>query len=581
MTMNRRALAACGLWLLGLAAMAALRAGEAPAGGVVELPKFVVTDKRELPPPEAWRYGTLAGFEVLTNVSDAATRRLLRDFEMFRQALSHVWPLPNRNQQPTTLILCGRGTKFDPFVPGLRAGAGSETTLASVLLRGRDQTAIVIDMASTTLYFLNTTDGDTGPTEFAVEHDKQLYREYIRYLLTRTEPRSPAWLEEGLTQMIVRMRFGPNWIEFAKVEDPNTVGFGAAANAALAEAGDDSEGSVALANEPAEDRDFNVALRHRALMPLQEMFDVAHDSPVALSPLGNNRWAKQAYAFVHLGLYGFNGRFQKPFAQFVQRSAREPVTEALFEQCFKMNYKRMLDEIRGYINFTAYQAREFRAKENVIVAPKPIELREATPGEIGRIKGDALLVAGNQPAARTELIAAYVRGDRDPALLASLGLLEQAAGETERARKFLEAACAGRVDRPAAYVELARLRLAGTPAGDGRLSPAQTKSVLDLLQTARGQLPPMAAVYEIAAETWTRSAAVPQREDLTFLIDGVRQFPGRMKLAYQAAVVCAAAGAAEPAHTLADHGLKYAPDAATKARFEELKRSLPPAPARN
>src|SRR5688500_19578817 len=96
----------------------ALDAQEAPPPtDVVELPKFVVTDSRELPQPEAWRYAVVPGFEILTNASDRATQRMLRDFGMFRQALSHVWPIPQRLSQTTSLIICGRGNKFDAFVP--------------------------------------------------------------------------------------------------------------------------------------------------------------------------------------------------------------------------------------------------------------------------------------------------------------------------------------------------------------------------------------------------------------------------------------------------------------------------------
>src|SRR5581483_6449180 len=68
--------------LLGLA-MAALRAEET-TGPIIELPKFVVTDSRELPPPESWRYATIPGFEILTNASDRTTQRLIKDFELFR-----------------------------------------------------------------------------------------------------------------------------------------------------------------------------------------------------------------------------------------------------------------------------------------------------------------------------------------------------------------------------------------------------------------------------------------------------------------------------------------------------------------
>src|SRR5690606_30754100 len=92
---------------------ALLAQGGPAAEPIIELPKFVVTDSRELPPPENWRYATIPGFEILTNASDRATQRLLQDFGMFRQALGHVWPLLQRFSQTTSLIICGRGNKFD------------------------------------------------------------------------------------------------------------------------------------------------------------------------------------------------------------------------------------------------------------------------------------------------------------------------------------------------------------------------------------------------------------------------------------------------------------------------------------
>lgn len=573
--------------LIPLFAVGLARAAEdAPSGPIIELPKFVVTDSRELPKPEAWRYATMPGFEILTNSSDKATQRLIRDFDMFRQALGHVWQVQPRGGQIASLIICGKGAKFDAFVP--KGKSTVEAGLASLFLKKGDRTAIVIDMQATTLNVLSSDDGRDAQTGtdsglISVEHDKQLYREYVHYLLSGSEPRLPAWLEEGLAQIIMRMKFDRKWIEFAKLEDPNTVSAQAAFVAEFnAAAGAEDGGGITLAGAPADDLDFNAALRRRALVPLDKFFAIGHDSPEALNPLGNNRWAKQAYAFVHMCLYGYHGKYQKQFATFMQRAARDPVTEAMFKECFNMTYAKMLMEIRSYCEFTVYEHKEYRSKVDVIIPPAPLALRDATQSEVGRIKGEAFLLAGQDKAAHAELIAPYIRGERDPALLASLGLQERAAGEGERARKFLEAAVAGKVVRPDAYLELARYRYADAlakPGGaNGVFSPAQAAGVLDLLLVARQQPPRLPAVYDLMADTWTRSPATPKREDIGALVDGVRLYPGRLKLAYQAAALSADAGLVEVAHSLADHGVKYAPDAASRARFETLKKSLPPEP---
>jgi hypothetical protein len=558
-----------------------------PADPVIELPKFVVTDSRELPQPESWRYATIPGFEILTNASDRATQRMLRDFGMFRQALGHVWPIPQRLSQTTSLIICGRGNKYDAFVSA--GNASPDTASASRFLKHGNKSAIVIDLEATTLNVLNvdsSNDAATGTDSgtISVEHDKQLYREYVRYLLSQSETRFPAWLEEGLSQIIMKMQFDRKWIEFAKLEDPNTVSTQAAMTMelnALATADDPDAGT--LPGAPAEDRDFNAALRRRALVKLDKFFAVKHDSPEATNVLGNNVWAKQAYAFVHMCLYGYKGKYQKAFTTFLQRSAREPVTEEMFKECFKMTYKQMLMEIRSYCDFTVYESKYYKSKEDVIIPPPPLELRDATQAEIGRIKGEAMLMAGNLKGARNELVAAYQRGERDPNLLAALGLYEREHGEEERARKFLEAAFVKETKRSDALLELARYRyadaLAKPEAPNGRFSAAQTLAVMQPLRLARKQPPPLPAVYELVGDTLARSVIKPVRDDAVMVVEGAQLFPLRLKLVFQAALVAAEIGEVQTAHALAAHGIKYAPEGAARKRFEDLNAELPPAPA--
>lgn len=553
---------------------------------VVELPKFVVTDNRELPPPEQWRYATIPGFEILSNASDKATQRLLRDFDMFRQALGHVWPQPARHPQTTSLILCGKRNKFDAFIPKDRYVP--DAGFASVFLKKGQGTAIVIDLQATTLNVLNVdgaNDAATGTDSglISVDHDKQLYREYVRYLLSRSEPRLPAWVEEGLSQIIMRMEFDKRWIVFAKLEDPNTVSAQAAMVAQLNAlgAGEDGADAMALPGAPAEDRDFNAALQRKALVPFDKFFAVAHDSSESTNVLGNNRWAKQAYAFVHMCLYGLNGKYQKPFATFLQRLAKEPPSEELFKQVFNKTYKQMLMELRGYIDFTVYQHREYRSKEDVIIPPAPLALRDATEAEVGRIKGEAMVLAGNVREARPQLYAPYARGERDPYLLAAIGLYEKEHGDAGRARKFLEAAFAAKAKRPDACLELARLRSAealAAPGAAGRLTAEQTAGIVAPLVFAHGKTPLLPAIYDLAGDTWARSAANPGKDDAKMMVEGAQLFPTRLKLIFQAGVMARDTGDVRSAHALADHGIKWAPDAPVKQRFEALKSSLPPAP---
>ncbi|WP_146180172.1 hypothetical protein [Opitutus sp. ER46] len=573
-------------------------AEEANPGPIVELPKFVVTDSRELPPPESWRYVSLPGIEVLSSASDRTTRRLVQDFQMFREALDVVWPMPATLNTPMLLVLCNRAREFDSFRPA-KSEDGPDLIAASLYLRNPLRGAIVVNLGSSVVNVaaldisLDEMLG-TNSTQLSIDHNKQLYREYVRYMLSRADPRLPAWFEEGMAQIVMGMEFNPKWIEFGKIEEAGTVsaqaGMVASMNAMAAQqmaasgsAAGESADSGLLPGAPAEDRDFNNALARRALMPMDRLFALSHEAVEAQNPLGNNVWAKQCYAFVHMCLFGEHGKWRKPFSAFLLRSTREPVTEALFKECFKMSYKDMAMQLRGYIQFTAYEAQIYRAKDrSSFLTTAKVELRDATPAEIGRIKGNTKQLAGRTEDARTELIAPYIRGDRDPQLLAALGLIEHAAGKPDRARRFLTAAVAGKCSDPEAYLQLARYlyadALAAPGAKDNRFSPEQVQAITQPLLAGRVLPPPMAASYELLAETLLRSGTPPTEEQLVPLVQGVQIFSHRLKLVYQTATLCRDAGLDEVAHRLTDFGVKNGRDEASRSNFQRLKASLRPLP---
>jgi hypothetical protein len=86
------------------------------------------------------------------------------------------------------------------------------------------------------------------------------------------------------------------------------------------------------------------------------------------------------------------------------------------------------------------------------------------------------------------------------------------------------------------------------------------------------------AIYDLAGDTWARSAANPGKEDAKMMVEGAQLFPTRLKLIFQAGVMARDTGDLRSAHALADHGIKWGPDAGVRQRFEALKSSLPPAP---
>lgn len=510
-------------------------AAEPTPGPVIELPKFEVTDSRLLPPQEKWLYAEIPGFEILSNISERETKRFVRDFLLLQSVIREIMPglTMGRVPVPTALLLCGRGKGFDEFLPA--DGTVERYGSNQLFFQSPERAAIVVDFAISELQIDN---------ELRLESDpyRAFYAAYFRFLIRRQLSKPPPpWFEEGLVQLFAATEFDRKTIVFAQIGD----GFGA-----------EKIG------------DFNRLLNQRALMPLGEM--------LATEPRQRGTfWAAQCYCFVHYCLYGLNKKNQQAFIRYVYRLNDEEPTEALFKECFGKTYNQFGIELRGHIGFTAGKKIEYRAKKGQeLPEPPPVTLVQGSDADIGRIKGEVLRLGGNGTAARNHLIAPYVRGERDPRLLAALGLDEKLAGQDARARKFLEAASAAKVTRARAYLELARLRLdearAGAKDGKPSLTPEQMTAVLTPLFTARQQPPPMADVYALIAETWSLSALPPQEEHLAVVLEGVMRFPREMPLLLQATLLAAKRGFFERARELAERGTKLAREPGDKDRFASL-----------
>ena len=543
-------------------------------GKTVELPDFNVTDSRLLPEPAPWRYGRVGNFEVLSSASERATRKLLADFGRFQRALTLLWPAPLRSNAGSALLLCARPGEFATLLPPGSDAKGA--ALPSRLLRDRELTFIAADLAAERAAVLDSADAlanDAAVVEIEFDHATLLYREYIFSLLQQSEARAPVWMAEGLAQIVMDAEITDRWLIYGKV---NTFKGAAVGGGQAAEATDASANSTAVVgNQP-----FNYVLRNRELMPLADFFAVGADSPEARAPLGNNLWAKQAYLFVHYCLFGENLRYRDALVQFVGRLAREPLSEALFKEVFQVDYRTMQRQLESYLRHVRHKYQSYELKPGDRFDPKTVELDTASAAQIGRLLGDAQRLAGNLSTAGETYRTAYLRGSRDPVLLAGLAITEGAAGHADRAAKFLDAACAAKVERPSAHAALARRRLEAALAAPGaKLEPAALAGVLTAVFEARKHPPLIPETYHVAAAAWAASTVPAKPANLAVLDEGLKAFPRDSALVLKGAELYAAAGAPDIAASIARMGLRFAADADARAKFEQLLATLPAAPA--
>lgn len=281
---------------------------------------------------------------------------------------------------------------------------------------------------------------------------------------------------------------------------------------------------------------------------------------------------------MHMCQFRADGKFKEPLGKFLQRLANEPLSESLFRECFQMSYADMLKELDAYVTYPRHQFRSIKLTEAGRLTAADVKFRAATQGEIARIKGDAQRLAGREADALLGYRVAYARGERDPALLAALGVAESKDGQAGRAGQFLEASAKLGADRPSAYVALSRIRLDAArqkPEEAGKLSLSQTANVLAPLFKARALKPSLPETYAVMAEAWALSAVAPNPANVHVIGEGVMKFPFETELAYLTAELYSRVGDVRNATDVAQMGLRFASDAVTRSRFEKFLASLP------
>jgi hypothetical protein len=594
--------------IVGAFALSVLRLSTSQLGAepvdptIVELPKFEVAADRILPPLEKWRYVSIPGYEILSNASQFTTRRFVKEFYLVQQVAQVLLPRAESvNPLPTYVVLCDRGNAFSHFMP--QALVGSEYEVRSLFYHDQERTAIITD--------LSPGKDDDGDFNF-----NRVNEQYFRQIVRRNlGSQAPYWLEEGLCRLFADINYTTDWVEFGRLKRPgfgfepetrHLSPFGFSGNLGYFSGGDFmqygamynssygssffphiSSGYMDSTASPSEWDDYPDYTHGRgfaggrALIPLKEFFTVTN-STEATRKYGRT-YSNQAYLFVHMCLYGRGQRYQEALAKLIHQAVGKPVTEEMFEACFGENFRSVGIEMRGYAQSADYRYEIFSGTKGRMLTKAPdFKLRDATEAESGRIAGEVLRLAGHRQAALDRLIAPYIRGDRSPDLLAALGLTELWAGQTDRARKFIEVAVANKTTRARAYVELGNLRfqdsLAKAIAEKRQFTDEEVAFAMAPLKAGFQYQPVMPEMYHALAHVWFRSATPPSLADYKVLLSGAHRYPRDLRLIYNLAAVGVVKGYPTESRPLVEHGLQYAKTDHAKKSFALLASKLPPSP---
>ena len=530
--------------------------------------------------PLEWRYAAVPGLEVLSLCPDSTTEEFMRQFYDLRQLLELIIPPDLQLSQSVPVIHILGETDMSArlkqdvqveMFQGQGTAKGAEP-LGPMIGHGAPAPRVQV------LPNLRLMDSDAY-TVFALLDDLQvrngqlvLTPDYVSFLLQRRTPPLPAWFVVGTMRTFSALTFQARSVEFGPLEWTS------------------EEEARAIRKNPKSALDASSC-------PMEDLLIAPRppEGPPEAVDQYRKIWIAQASLFTRWALDGRSPNERKAYFRFVDQASREPVTEAQLQDAFSLGFVALRGELARYLPLAFDKV--VRLRRTVPLAPLDLKLRPAAPAETARIKGDwermeTGFVKKTYPAlsgkyldqARRTLHRAYDLGERDPRLLAVMGLTECDAGDDVAALPFLAAAVQGQALRPRAYYELARILYAqarAKPAGaQGKLGPAQTTAVVEPLLTIQRQSPPLAEACALFADLWFHTEASPLPSDLVQLNRDTRLFPRNYMLDYQTALLDAQAGDWPSTRDLVDRSLKTAAAPAVRARFAQLQALLPPAPPR-
>ncbi len=283
-------------------------------------------------------------------------------------------------------------------------------------------------------------------------------------------------------------------------------------------------------------------LRRSKLLPLSDLFSVAHDSAEYHDPLRQRLFYAESWALVHYLLRGAPQRTPQ-LGRFLELLQQGRSLDAAFAEAFHTDYETLLTELVRYVHGHRFPyARASFAELPVQAEPRVSPIGRA---EVLYRLGDLLVHAGDDRGAEAEahFQAALAQEPGHAGALAGLGLARMNADRLEEADGlFREAIAAGTRDFRVHY-HFGMLRMsafAGRPFMPGHLEPAQRRRIDEARAAFRRSIELNGNFAEARAalgRTFLAEDAEAASEGVPFLEAAVGRLPSRNDLALDLALL--------------------------------------------
>jgi hypothetical protein len=537
---------------------------------IVQLPPYIVDADTV-----TWRYARVGEIELLSSCVDDVTKRVLEQVQRLHEALGLILApeflvrsdvptiyvlLNDRNQSTMTQNLVDEMQRQEEQAAGL---AGRPVTPWNVRVmrnyRFWDRDAHAI------FFVLN----ETG----FLRERLNLTTGYLRDLMERRAPALPPWLVEGVLELSRTMALEPYADATFIMESRSRLLI--------------PGGVVKIGNAQWISAAETAGIKRGHAPAMPSLISLLTAPPPDPGSPAFQVWRAQAALFVRWTLDGNKAPRREALWQLLRQADLGPLTAAHFQACFGIDGTEADAQLRRYLPQAIRRSFELRP---VRFADFPdYVLRPAGDAEISRVKGDLdrhmikyvreffpPLLEKYIDQARRTLRRAYEQEERDPRLIGLIGLCECDAGDDKAARAWLEEAVAGGVVRPRVYWELARIRYQAVLVRKEKGPPDERwlQEVVGLLDIARTQAPPQAAVYELLAEIWQKHTISLTPAQLAALDEGLHYFPQRVGLVTAVARLKMRQSLSAESRALVERGIGLTSDPERRRQLLELQAEL-------
>jgi len=371
-------------------------------------------------------------FGVISQLSEAETRRWAVEFDQFISAMETLYQVENLALPPLTIVLFRQSKDFAPYRLQTESG---QAQVDGFFGRTSDWSVIGLSGA-----------GKDARTRGVI------YHEAVHWFASANTTELPLWFAEGLADVLSTFRIVDGKGRWGEAIDSHVE-----------------------------------YLAYSGLLPMGELLHASQDE--ALHGKASSRYYPQSWAFLHYTMFGNGGVQRSKLGEFL-RQQRETDVDTAFQAAFGKSYEEFNAELRGYLSGGRYGYAQVELRDRG--DEMPIEIASAT--SVAFALGRLALAGGNLELARTHAERVVALATSSPVGHELMAQTARAAGDAAALEAALDRATELGSRDSWVYMAKADFLVFGTDGGasgalDDLLLPDTARQATDLYQRALGLRP--------------------------------------------------------------------------------------------